>query len=298
MPQVGEGLLDLPLFIRGKVRDVYDLGASLLMVASDRISAFDYVLPTPIPSKGAVLTQLSTFWFRQTQALVANHLVATEVAHYPPAVAPFRDHLVGRSMLVKKTQKINIECVVRGYLAGSGWKDYGATGAVCGIPLLKGLRESEQLPEPIFTPATKESGGKHDQNISFEQMQTIVGSELAEQLRTLSLVLFRHASSFTRTRGLLLADTKFEFGVLDGQVLLIDELLTPDSSRFWDQATYQVGKSQGSFDKQFVRDYLETIGWNKQPPVPQLPPEVVRRTQQKYWEAYERLVGSPFRSVQ
>ncbi|MBI3291906.1 MAG: phosphoribosylaminoimidazolesuccinocarboxamide synthase [Elusimicrobia bacterium] len=290
-----KGGLDLPLFVQGKVRDVYDLGPWLLIVASDRISAFDHVLPTPIPSKGAILNQLSAFWFRETQSVVPNHLLTTDVLQYPQVVAPFRDWLTGRSMLVRKTEKINMECVVRGYLAGSGWKDYRTTGAVCGIPLPKGLRESEQLPEPIFTPATKESGGKHDENISFKRMQAIIGRELAERLRTLSLAIFQQATVFAKTRGLLLADTKFEFGVWEGQVLLIDELLTPDSSRFWDQATYAVGRSQDSFDKQFVRDYLESLGWNKRPPIPPLPPDVVQRTQKKYLEAYERLVGSPFR---
>lgn len=289
------GLLDLPLFIQGKVRDVYDLGPWLLIVASDRISAFDHVLPTPIPGKGAVLNQLSAFWFQATRSLAPNHLLTTDVAQYPQVVASMRGQMEGRSMLVKKTQKINIECVVRGYLTGSGWKDYQATGAVCGIPLPQGLQESQPFPEPIFTPATKESGGKHDENIPFEQMQTLIGADLADRLRTLSLALFKYASAYAHTRGLLLADTKFEFGVVDGEVLLIDELLTPDSSRFWDQTAYHLGRPQESFDKQFVRDYLESIGWQKQPPIPPLPLEVVKRTQEKYLEAYERLVGSPFR---
>jgi phosphoribosylaminoimidazole-succinocarboxamide synthase len=288
--------LPLPVFIRGKVRDVYDLGDQLLMVASDRISAFDYVLPTPVPDKGKILTQISAWWFRQMEDIVPSHLISADVNEFPTNLRGYRDQLEGRTMLVKKTNKIMIECVVRGYLAGSGWKEYKQNGKVCGVLLPEGLRESDRLPEPIFTPATKEEHGKHDENISFERMAEIVGKPLAETLRDRSLALYIKASRIAETKGLILCDTKFEFGLLNGQVTLIDEILTPDSSRFWDKKIYTPGASQDSFDKQFVRDYLESIGWKKQPPVPELPADVIAKTRAKYVEAYEHLTGKKFQS--
>ena len=286
--------LPLPLFIRGKVRDVYDLGNQLLMVASDRISAFDYVLPTPIPDKGKILTQLSVFWFSLLEDIVPHHLITAEAKDFPAELRAYHETLAGRTMLVKKTEKIPIECVVRSYLAGSGWKEYKNNGQVCGVPLPPDLKESDRLPEPIFTPATKEEQGKHDENISFERMAGQIGKSLAESLRDRSLALYIKASRVAESRGLILCDTKFEFGLLKGQVTLIDEVLTPDSSRFWDKTLYRAGRSQDSFDKQFVRDYLESIFWNKQPPVPDLPAEVALKTREKYREAYERLTGKTF----
>ncbi|MCL6481365.1 MAG: phosphoribosylaminoimidazolesuccinocarboxamide synthase [Firmicutes bacterium] len=273
---------------RGKVRDIYELGDRLLIVTTDRISAFDVVLPTPIPDKGRVLTQLSLFWFDRLRDLVANHVIsATE---FPAELADAAPLLAGRTMLVHRADPLPIECVVRGYLAGSGWKDYQRTGAVCGIPLPAGLRESEQLPEPIFTPATKATTG-HDENISFEETVARIGRPLAERVRELSLELYRRASAYARERGILIADTKFEFGLLRGELIWIDEALTPDSSRFWPADGYVPGRPQPSFDKQFVRDYLEHIGWNKQPPAPELPPEVVTGTRDRYREAFRRLTG-------
>ena len=286
-----DSLLPLPVFIRGKVRDVYDLGDRLLMVASDRISAFDHILPTTIPDKGKVLTQLSAFWFKRFAALVPNHFISTSVDDFPSELAPYRSMLDGRSMLVRKTDKIAIECVVRGYLAGSGWKEYQQTQSVCGVALPSGLRESDRLPEPIFTPATKEEGGKHDENISFDRMVQLVGEPLAGDLREKSVTLYHVAAHYAEARGLILCDTKFEFGVLDGETMVIDEALTPDSSRFWDEEHYAPGRAQESFDKQFVRDYLESVHWNKQPPAPALPDDVVEKTRAKYVEAYERLTG-------
>ena len=286
--------LPLPLFIRGKVRDVYDLGDQLLMVASDRISAFDYVLQTPVPDKGKVLTQISAWWFSQLQDVAPNHLISANVNEFPANLRVYEDALKGRTMLVKKTDKIMIECVVRGYLAGSGWKEYQKTQSVCGVKLPAGLKESDRLPEPIFTPATKEEGGKHDENISFERMAEIVGTPLATKLRDISLAIYKKAEKVSGERGLILCDTKFEFGQLNGQVILIDEVLTPDSSRYWEKSKYQPGKGQDSIDKQFVRDYLESIKWNKQPPAPALPTDVVTKTREKYIEAYERLTGKAF----
>ncbi len=286
--------LNLPVFIRGKVRDVYDLGDRLLMVATDRISAFDYVLSTPVPDKGKVLTQISAWWFAQMGDVVPNHLIETDASKFPQELKPYRDALEGRTMLVRKTDKIMIECVVRGYLAGSGWKEYKASQSVCGVKLPSGLRESDRLPEPIFTPATKEEGGKHDENISFERMVQIVGLDLATKLRDVSLAIYNKASKIAESKGLILCDTKFEFGQLNGQIVLIDEILTPDSSRFWDAKEYVPGQSQDSFDKQYVRDYLESIHWNKQPPVPSLPADVVARTREKYADAYRRLTGKAF----
>ncbi len=287
--------IDLPLFIRGKVRDVYALEDKLLMVASDRISAFDVVLPTPIPDKGKVLNQISVFWFGQTKHIVKNHLISASVSEYPKHLHKYKDPLDGRSMLVTRTNKINIECVVRGYLSGSGWKEYQQNRKVCGVSLPEGLRESDRLPEPIFTPATKEEGGKHDENISFERMCGILGKDLSEQLRQISIKLYKFAADFVEPKGLILADTKFEFGLLEtdgkNEIILIDECLTPDSSRFWEKTQYKVGSSPASFDKQFVRDFLESIKWGKTPPGPVLPPDIVSKTREKYLEAFTRISG-------
>ncbi len=277
---------------RGKVRDIYDLGDRLVLVATDRISAFDWVLPTGIPDKGRVLTALTLFWLDFLG--VPNHLLSTDVAVMGPAFAARHDQLQGRSCLVKKTTVVPVECVVRGYLVGSGWKDYLATGAVCGVHLPSGLRQAEKLPEPIFTPATKEESG-HDQNISFETMQELVGKDLAEELRRRSIDVYTRASDYAAGRGILLADTKFEWGRLpSGEVILIDEVLTPDSSRFWPADGYRVGTSPPSFDKQFVRDWLETTAWDKNSEPPPLPADVVEKTRAKYVEAYERLTGKAF----
>ncbi len=273
---------------RGKVRDLYEVGDKLLIVATDRLSAFDVVLPTPIPDKGRVLTQLSLFWFDKLRDVIPNHVVSG--TEFPAELAAHHQELAGRAMLCRRTQPIPIECVVRGYLSGSGWKDYRATGAICGIALPPGLRESDRLPEPIFTPATKAASG-HDENISFNEAAARVGVELVTRLRAVSLALHRHAAAYAEPRGILLADTKFEFGLLGGELIWIDEALTPDSSRFWPAEGYQPGRAQPSFDKQYVRDYLERIGWSKQPPAPELPPEVVAATRSKYREAYRRLTG-------
>lgn len=280
----------LPAPYRGKVRDVYDLGdGRLLIVATDRISAFDYVLGSPIPGKGIVLTQLTLFWFDFLKT--PNHLITADVDRFPAALHAHRDVLRGRSMLVRKARMVEIECVARGYVSGSGWKDYQATGAICGIPLPAGLRESDPLPAPIFTPATKEQGGAHDQNISFDEAAARVGRPLMERLRELTLDLYRRAADYARTRGILLADTKFEFGFVGDSLVLADEVLTPDSSRFWPAASYAPGGPQVSYDKQYVRDYLESIRWNKQAPAPVLPEEVAMRTFDKYLEAYRVLTG-------
>jgi len=281
---------------RGKVRDIYDLGDRLLIVATDRISAFDVVMPNPIPDKGRVLTQLSKFWFELTRDIVPNHIISLDIKDFPPACRPYEKMLMDRSMLVVKTEVVPIECVVRGYLSGSGWVEYEKTGEVCGIPLSRGLFESSKLEEPIFTPATKAELGEHDENINFERMEKAVGKELAQQLRSLSVAIYKRASDFAENRGIIIADTKMEFGVKDGKVILIDELLTPDSSRFWPKNTYRPGGPQQSFDKQFLRDYLLSIKWNKTPPAPQLPEEIIRKTREKYLEAYEKLVGKPLPS--
>ncbi len=278
----------LKLLGRGKVRDIYDLGDRLLIVATDRLSAFDVVLPTPIPDKGRVLTQLSLFWFEKLSDVVPHHVI--EARHFTGELAPYADALAGRAMLVRRTQPFPIECVVRGYISGSGWKDYQKTGATCGIPLPAGLRESDRLPEPIFTPSTKATTG-HDENISFEQAAARIGRPLAERLRDTSLTLYKRAAEHAAARGIIIADTKFEFGMRGDEFIWIDEALTPDSSRFWPADQYSPGKAQPSFDKQFVRDYLERIGWNKQPPAPALPPDVVSGTQQKYRDAYQRITG-------
>jgi phosphoribosylaminoimidazole-succinocarboxamide synthase len=276
----------------GKVREIFDLGEHLLFVASDRISAFDCIMPNGIPRKGEVLTQISYFWFNQTAAFQPNHLVSKAREPLPANLQPFTKQLEGRSMIVKKSEPLAIECVVRGYLAGSGWKEYRHDQTVCGIKLPSGLHESSELPEPIFTPATKAETG-HDENISFEKAAQIVGADIALQARDASLRIYKHARDYARERGIIIADTKFEFGLLDGKLILIDEVLTPDSSRFWPADHYRPGRGQPSFDKQFVRDYLETLDWDKTPPAPPLPADVVAKTQAKYLEAYERLTGKP-----
>jgi phosphoribosylaminoimidazole-succinocarboxamide synthase len=276
----------------GKVREVFDLGDSFLLVASDRISAFDVIMPNGIPRKGEVLTQISHFWFRQFSSLVPNHLLAGAEDPLPKLLQPFGRQLARRSMIVKKAKPLAIECIVRGYLSGSGWKEYKKSQTVCGLPLPGGLTESAELPEPIFTPSTKAEAG-HDENISFAEACQITGPELATQARDLSLKIYRAGRDHARQRGLIIADTKFEFGLFEGELILIDEVLTPDSSRFWPADQYVPGHGQPSFDKQFVRDYLETLAWDKTPPGPQLPEEVVTRTSAKYLEAYERLTGKP-----
>jgi phosphoribosylaminoimidazole-succinocarboxamide synthase len=282
---------ELELYASGKVRDVYRVDNDhLLFVATDRISAFDYVLATGIPAKGKVLTQLSLFWFELLRDIVPNHLVTADVSSYPPLLQPYAGRLRGRSMLVTRADMVPIECVVRGYISGSAWKEYQGSGAVCGISLPAGLKESDQLPEPIFTPATKAVSG-HDENISFEKMCELVGPELSRELRDLSLRIYRTAADYARERGIIIADTKFEFGRSAAGLLLADEVLTPDSSRFWPADRYQPGRAQESYDKQYVRDYLEQVRWNKQPPAPSLPPEVAQKTSEKYRDAYRRLTG-------
>ncbi|HLQ00448.1 MAG TPA: phosphoribosylaminoimidazolesuccinocarboxamide synthase [Candidatus Limnocylindria bacterium] len=278
----------VPLSSRGKVRDLYDLGDRLLIVATDRLSAFDVVLPTPIPDKGRVLTQLSLFWFDKLRGVIPNHVLSS--TGFPAPFDAFADLLRGRTMLVRRARPLLVECVVRGYLSGSGWKDYRAAGKICGIALPAGLRESERLPEPIFTPSTKVAKG-HDENISFDQAVALVGGALAERVRDISLEIYRRAAAYAEPRGILLADTKFEFGLIGEELIWIDEALTPDSSRFWPAEGYQPGRAQPSYDKQFVRDYLERIGWNKQPPGPELPQDVVTATRAKYREAYRQLAG-------
>src|SRR5579863_8128652 len=282
---------DLKLHASGKVRDVYQIDDErLLFVATDRISAFDYVLATGIPHKGRVLTQISLFWFDYLADIVPNHLITAEVECYPQAVRKYADQLRGRSMLVQRAEMFPVECVVRGYISGSAWKEYKATGKVCGIQLPQGLKESDAFPEPIFTPSTKATTG-HDENISFDQMCEIVGVETASHLRDLTLRVYKKAAAYARQRGIIIADTKFEFGRTAHGITLADEVLTPDSSRFWPADKYEPGRAQDSYDKQYVRDYLEEIRWNKQPPAPALPPEVARKTSEKYVEAYHQLTG-------
>lgn len=280
-----------PLLGRGKVRDLYAVDGALLLVATDRISAFDHVLGTGIPDKGKILTQISLFWFDLLKDIVPNHLITADVKQFPAALEPYGDQLQGRSMLVKRAEMFPVECVARGYLAGSGWKEYRAEGTVCGIRLAGGLLDGSRLPEPIFTPATKSQDGAHDENISYDKVEAIIGSAEAEELRRLTLEIYRRAAVHAEACGLILADTKFEFGKTPDGVILADEVLTPDSSRFWDGAAWKPGGAQPSFDKQFVRDYLEEIHWNKQAPAPGLPDEVVERTQAKYLEAFRRLTG-------
>lgn len=296
MSQTSQALLqtslgELPLTARGKVRDIYDLGKNqLLFVATDRISAFDHVLATGITDKGRILTQLSLFWFDLLKDTVKNHLVTADATQFPASCTPYLDQLEGRSMLVKRAEMFPVECVVRGYLSGSGWKDYQQTGSVCGIKLPSGLRESDKLPEPIFTPAAKNNVG-HDENISFEKMVDTIGQKSAEDLRALTLKIYEKARKHAASKGVILADTKFEFGIIDGEITLADEVLTPDSSRYWPAETYSPGGAQPSFDKQYVRDYLESIHWNKQAPAPALPPEVVEKTKAKYLEAFRLITG-------
>jgi len=280
----------VPRHARGKVRDVYGVDDRLLIIATDRISAFDYILATGIPDKGRVLTQLSIFWFDFLRDVTPTHFLTANVDEYPAPMLNFRDQLEGRSMLVKRAKMIEIECVARGYISGSGWKEYREQGTVCGIRLPAGLRESDKLPEPVFTPATKAQTG-HDENVSFEQVASLIGDDLARRLRDLTLDIYTRAARYAETRGIIIADTKFEFGFADDQLVLGDEVLTPDSSRFWPAETYKPGGAQFSFDKQFVRDYLESIRWNKQPPAPGLPDDVAAKTGEKYREAYRILTG-------
>jgi phosphoribosylaminoimidazole-succinocarboxamide synthase len=280
---------------QGKVRDIYDLGDTLLLVATDRMSAFDVVMNEPIPDKGRILTQLSAFWFKHLADLTPNHLISLEVKDFPPACQPFREVLQGRTMLVRKCRPLPVECIVRGYLSGSGWAEYKQTGAIGGLPLPAGLVESQKLPEPIFTPSTKAELGTHDENIAFASMADKIGAQLAARVRDLSLAIYRRAQEWAEPRGIIIADTKFEFGLADGvneQLLLIDEVLTPDSSRFWPQADYKPGGPQKSYDKQYLRDYLESLGWNKQPPPPPLPSDVIASTRTRYLQALKVLTGA------
>ena len=283
-------LKGLRLFRRGKVRDVYDLGDKLLIISSDRISCFDLVLPTPIPYKGIVLNQISQFWFSLTRDIIENHLLSADVQNYPEPLKEYTDILKDRSMLVKKSRPLAIECIVRGYLSGSGWKEYQQKGSVCGQPLPQGLQESEKLPQPIFTPSTKADVG-HDLNIDDQAAIKITGRDVYEQAKSRSLAIYQKASEYALKRGIIIADTKFEFGLFQDKLILIDEVLTPDSSRFWPVDSYAKGRGQASFDKQFVRDYLEGLGWDKNPPAPDLPPDIVQKTSEKYLEAYAMLTG-------
>jgi phosphoribosylaminoimidazole-succinocarboxamide synthase len=282
---------DLHLFKRGKVRDVYEIDGKLLIVATDRISAFDVIMADPIPGKGRILTQISAYWFHAMEDIIPNHLISTIVEDYPPVCQPYKEMLEGRSMLVERSEPLAVECVARGYLAGSGWSEYRQSGEVCGIKLPKGLVESDRLPRPIFTPATKEEVGSHDINITFEQMKERVGDQLAERLRDTTLAIYNRACRIAEAKGIIIADTKLEFGMQAGELILIDELLTPDSSRFWPASEYEPGGPQQSFDKQFLRDYLLTLAWDKSPPPPPLPEEIIEKTRQRYEEALKRLVG-------
>jgi len=290
-PVVYTNIPDVPLLHRGKVRDIYDLGDSLLIVATDRISAFDVVLPTPIPDKGKILTKLTLFWLNFLKDIVENHLITANIDEYPEVLKKHRDVLEGRSMIVKKAKVFPVECIVRGYITGSAMKEYLKTGMVCGITLPPGLKEADKLPEPIFTPSTKAELGSHDVNITFEEMIKIVGKETAEALKELSLKLYKTASSYAEERGIIIADTKFEFGLHDGKVILVDEVLTPDSSRFWPKESYEPGKPQVSFDKQYIRDWLKNTGWKEGTPPPEIPTEVVEKTREKYLLALKVLTG-------
>ena len=282
---------DIPLLRRGKVRDVYEIEDKLLIVASDRMSAFDVVMDDPIPDKGSILTEISLFWFEKLEAMVENHIISSSPAEYPEICRKYAAELEHRSMLVKRTEPLSVECIVRGYISGSGWKEYTKTGAVCGITLPEGLRESEKLPEPIFTPSTKAEEGMHDENIDFETAVGLIGRETAEEVRRLSLKIYEFGRDLAAQKGIIVADTKFEFGTKDGRLILIDEVLTPDSSRFWPMDTYAPGGPQKSFDKQFLRDYLLGIKWPKTPPPPKLPEEIIAKTREKYLDALERLTG-------
>lgn len=286
--------IDLPVFARGKVRDVFEVDdETLLMVVTDRISAFDVVFNEPIPDKGKVLNKISEFWFEFTKGIIGNHVITTDVSKYPKGLDRFRNELEGRSMLVRKVRMENVECIVRGYLEGSGLKEYRAIGSVCGIKLPEGLKQADRLPEPIFTPSTKSKEG-HDVNITFEDLVDMIGSERAKRLKEKSLEIYTAAAEYAESRGIIIADTKFEFGYLDGELVIADEILTPDSSRFWPLDDYEPGRPQKSFDKQFLREYLEGIGWDKEPPAPPLPAEIIEKTREKYIEAYERLTGNKF----
>lgn len=283
---------DLKLVNRGKVRDIYDLGEALLIVTSDRLSAFDVIMNEGIPQKGQVLNQMSIFWFEKMADILPNHIIATDVDDFPPATHAYRTQLEGRSMLVRKAKPLPVECIVRGYISGSGWKEYQNFGSICGIPLPDGLKESDQLPETLFTPSTKAELGDHDENITFAETIRLCGQQVAEQIREVSIAIYERARAFARDKGIIIADTKFEFGIMeDGSLIWIDEALSPDSSRFWPLDQYQPGGPQPSFDKQFVRDYLETLDWNKQAPPPPLPPKIVEKTAEKYQEALTRLTG-------
>ncbi|MDR0398927.1 phosphoribosylaminoimidazolesuccinocarboxamide synthase [Candidatus Endomicrobiellum devescovinae] len=288
-----ENSINLPLVHKGKVRNVYDLGQSYLIVASDRISAFDHVLPTLIPNKGKVLHKLSMFWFDFVYGIVPNHIITGDFNTFPTGLKKY-EYLRDRSMIVKKANRLDIECIVRGYLAGSGWKEYQKSQTVCAIKLLSGLKESSRLPEPIFTPSSKEEGGKHDENISFEETVKRVGKDTAESLKRISIELYKKISDYALTKGIIVADTKLEFGFYDNNLILIDEIFTPDSSRFWEMSKYEEGKPQDSLDKQYIRDYLESINWDKSSPAPVLPKEVVEKTMEKYVTAYEKLTGEIF----
>lgn len=282
--------IKLPLMIKGKVRNVYDLGDKLLIIVTDRISAFDVVFSELIPNKGKVLNSISEFWFNYTSDIIGNHMITTDVDKYPEGLSAFKEELQGRSMLVRKIKMVEAECIVRGYLEGSGLKEYNATGSICGIKLPAGLKQCEKLPQPIFTPSTKATEG-HDENVTFEVLTSKIGLELATKLRDKTIALYEKASKYAESKGIILADTKFEFGILDGELIIGDEMFTPDSSRFWDMNDYQPGRAQKSFDKQFLREYLETITWDKKPPAPALPESVIKNTEAKYIEAYERLAG-------
>jgi phosphoribosylaminoimidazole-succinocarboxamide synthase len=281
----------LKLAARGKVRDIYDLGDELLIVTTDRISAFDVIMNEGIPNKGYVLTQISAYWFREMEGIIKNHIISTEVADFPASCQPYAEILAGRSMLVKKAAPLAAECIVRGYLSGSGWKDYQETGAICGIKLPAGLKESDRLPEPIFTPSTKAELGTHDENISFETMAKLCGAEIANQVREVTLAIYQKAREIADAKGIIIADTKFEYGIYQNELIIIDECMTPDSSRFWPKAGYRPGGPQPSFDKQFLRDYLETLDWGKTAPAPPLPDEIVAKTAEKYMEALVKLTG-------
>jgi phosphoribosylaminoimidazole-succinocarboxamide synthase len=281
----------LTLLNRGKVRDIYDLGDKLLIVATDRISAFDVVMPNPIPGKGIILTQISKFWFSFLESITPNHLISTEVEDFPPECRPYAAELKDRSMLVKKTKPLPVECIVRGYISGSGWKDYQTTGSICGLTLPAGLKESDRLDSPIFTPSTKAELGDHDENVTMEEVRKLIGEELSAYLATTSMAIYEKARLWGEKKGIIIADTKFEFGMLGDQCILIDEVLTPDSSRFWPKDQYQPGRAQVSFDKQFLRDYLETLDWGKKPPAPELPQEIIEKTKAKYEEALRILTS-------
>lgn len=282
--------IDLPLFIKGKVRNVYDLGDKLLIVVTDRISAFDVIFPNLIPNKGKVLNSIAEFWFDYMKDIIGNHVITTDVSQYPAGLSKFKEELQGRSMLVKKIQMVEAECIVRGYLEGSGLKEYQKTGSICGIKLPVGMKQAEKLPEPIFTPSTKASEG-HDENVSFEELSNKIGNDLAIKLKEASIALYNKGSAYAESKGLILADTKFEFGLIDGKLVIADEIFTPDSSRFWDGKDYEAGRPQKSFDKQYLREYLESSSWDKTPPAPVLPEEVVEKTATKYIEACERITG-------